>query len=742
MLTISTPLIASSLGVGSTSWFSLVALPWLTVYFALIAGGRDPESNDQSHQEHLINILALLDQRRVPQENITIFWADGVSSAADRRLPDPQIERYAWVVDKTPWQGWLENAPLLAHTEWDGVKTYSAHRAQLQGWMRQLKAKLQPNDSVAFIVTDHGAPDPKGGWRTRIELWGEQLSVDALYQDLQALPTDVHIQMWMSQCYSGGFARLAAMDTRVCGAFSATERRAAYGCFSKPIKDKLTGHFALFTQGLKQSGRLDQASRWTTERDETPDTPHLSSDAFVSRIAHERSEALGIPSGHIIDGALPDPQKLDEEQRETARSITQISLKFNLGLVRSYTHAQQLLREVDELIYTLETWHAQWESLTIAARKRLLARAPVDGFNPKLGKRRQRRKKSQLKRWIKRSLRRGLEGRRGLLRDLYQRQQRAERALDQLKSLEAGLLRISTLYTRIAAESLLTSHDLKLWRGMKSCEARPLFSTPSSTQRVKGRADNTTHISPFLSTLSELRTEVDALRPGHLAFHYRERSRARVIEVKEAGYGSPLWSVDLQPKDQIDQIEGDRLSYSGQVRELVALHPVGELLKLRRRRAGKTRTIHTPVVGMPVPPHPPRRGDPVPPLVLDPIEQGERFDYLMTGGRPTLLYFWATWCLECIRVAPQVKRWAQRHDLQVLAITAEDPYLVQAVSSDAPLPFPLLHDRGKEVERLFRVNLQNTRAPVFIYIDVDRRFIERGVGLGERGPQNIELLFE
>ena len=95
------------------------------------------------------------------------------------------------------------------------------------------------------------------------------------------------------------------MDARVCGAFSATERRAAYGCFSQPVQRKLTGHFSLFTQGLKQSGRLDFASRWTNERDDTPDTPHLSSDAFVSRVARERSEALGIPRGHLIDGALP-----------------------------------------------------------------------------------------------------------------------------------------------------------------------------------------------------------------------------------------------------------------------------------------------------------------------------------------------------------------------------------------------------------------------------------------------------
>ena len=141
-------------------------------------------------------------------------------------------------------------------------------------------------------------------------------------------------------------------------------------------------------------------------------------------------------------------------------------------------------------------------------------------------------------------------------------------------------------------------------------------------------------------------------------------------------------------------------------------------------------------------PPPPKRGEPIPPLTLDPILKGEQIDYLSTGGRPTLLYFWATWCRECLVIAPQLKSWAQKHDIQVLAITTEDPHLVRAVNSSSPLPFTLLHDRGREATRLFRADLQAKRAPVFIYLDVERRYIERGVGMGQHGPKNIEVLFD
>jgi hypothetical protein len=57
------------------------------------------------------------------------------------------------------------------------------------------------------------------------------------------------------------------------------------------------------------------------------------------------------------------------------------------------------------------------------------------------------------------------------------------------------------------------------------------------------------------------------------------------------------------------------------------------------------------------------------------------------------------------------------------------------------LPFPSLYDPGQEASRLFHVDLQRAQAPVFVYLDVERRLIEQGVGMGARGPAQIEGLF-
>lgn len=716
--------------------------PWMLTYFALIAGGKDAVSNDQSHQEHLMTLITTLEQHRIPSDQITLFWADGTSPEVDRRLPEPQQNPVRWVVQDTPWEGWFDRPPLLANTTWRGFDTRPAHRSAIRAWLQELSPKIKQGDTVLIAVTDHGAPDPKNGWRTSVELWGEQLGVEDLYQDLQHLPSEVTIQLWMSQCYSGGFARIAMMDPRVCGAFSSTAKRPAYGCFSLPPQRGIAGHFISFTQAFSQSGRLDLASRSTAERDETPDTPHLSSDAFARQVLKERSEALGIPPEHIVDQALPLSSELNEAQRSIVESITQISLRFHLGLVHSYSKAIQLQKEISNLTYALSSWHAKWSMLTREARLRLLHKSPVEGFTQEIQKRRSQIESARLTRWIKQALSRGDEGRRGLLKDLYQRTQRAERLLDQLKTIEAALWRVSTLYITLAAQRSLNPHDQALWERMRQCEARQALTPLTSFRSHQGSTDDHTRVASSFPSLNEIYAEVEALRPGHLAFQFRERSRAKLLEVRGLDLGSPLWAVDLKVGDLIDMIDGKRLSYLGQMREEVALQPIGEWLKVRRRRQGESRVLHLPVVGMPSSPKPPQRGEHIPPLSLDPILEEEPMHHWMTGGRSTLLFFWATWCKRCLSVTPQLKRWAHRHNLQVLAVTTEDPHLVKAVSHSSPLPFPILHDRGGEVTRLFDADLNKQREPVFVYLDVERRFIERGVGMGPRGPTQIELLFE
>jgi len=723
---------------------ALLSSLWLiALRVALIAGGANPEANDHSHLLHLQALKDSLESMGVPSDRVTVFWADGVDEALDRRLPGPGPDAQLWATTHTPWQLWFERPIALTDTRWQHPDVRPARRAALRGWFQELSPKMKPGEQLLIAVTDHGRPDPSGGWKTSIDLWGETWSVPQLYEDLKLIPKGVTIQLWMSQCFSGGFATLSTLDSRVCGAFSAEPSRPAYGCFSSQEGAKggeaLRGHFVELLKGFKGEARLDLASDYAMEHDDTPDTPHLSSDAFIRRLAQERAEAMGVPVSYLIDAGLPSTKALSPERRGWARRISQISVRYGLGSVHSSTKARELYEELQKLQYTLSAWHAKWAQLTLEAKLRLLTEAPVDGAPPKEIARR-RRGLIRLKRWLKSALKRGREGRRGLLRELYERQLKSERLMDQLFVLEAATLRIEALYMRLAAESLLNPHDLELWERMRRCEAKPIAQ--GSGRAPRRRRLSREPVAKGLSPLVELRAEVEALRPGSLGLMLHERSSGKRATVTDIAYGSPAWLYDLKPQDQITSVDGRRLSYEGQLREQVALYPVGESISLKRKRRGaRERLLHVPVIGAPLSPAPPKPGDQVPPLPLEPIYEGESLDYLFVGGRPSLLFFWATWCEACLRAAPQVQRWAKRHDLQVLAITSEDPNLVRAVMPKSLLSFPTLYDPGLEASRLFHVDLQRTQAPIFVYLDVERRFIEQGVGLGEEGPAQIEALF-
>jgi thiol-disulfide isomerase/thioredoxin len=716
-------------------------LLWCALKVALIAGGGQAIDNDHSHLNHILSIFKVLESQGVASEDIQIFWADGTDESVDRRVPDPHPSSLAWIAQDTPWAFWFEHTPRLADTRWESKHVLPAKRHALQTWLQSIKSKMNTQDQLWMIVTDHGRPDTQGGWKTAIELWGETWSVDQVYQDLQILPKTIQISLWMSQCFSGGFAHLATMDSRVCGAFSSEANRPAYGCFSLPNQNEKIGHFMHMVSGLKQSGRLDVASDWSSEFDMTPDTPHLSSDALIKRLTQARAEALGVPISHLVDIALPNMSILNTQEQDIIKSITRIAIRFNLGLVHSYSQVVTLSKEIQTMTYTLDAWLSKWKQLLHSARLRLLSQSPIPAEAP-LKKSKKSRGKRRLKKWLKSAQRKGLEGKRGLLSELRQKVIRGEYLMDQLYTLEAVTIRLRHLYMRLASKNLLNPHDYQIWHRIRTCEKRSLWKTNKKKKKRSHTKQDIPSISPVFPSLSDLESEVATLRPGHIAIQYKEKPRSKKIQVSEVGYGSPAWTIDLKKDDFIESVDGRRLAYSGQLEEQVALYPLGEMLSIKRRRKRSSLLLHLPVVGVPLSPAPPRRGEQIPPLNLSPILEQDHLDDWLTGGRPVLLFFWATWCKECVRIAPMVHAWALKHDLQVIAVTAEDPSLVRAVLKSSAMPFPVLHDLGHEASRLFRVDLSQAMSAVMVYLDVERRLIEQGIGWGQKGPQRIEALFE
>jgi thiol-disulfide isomerase/thioredoxin len=74
----------------------------------------------------------------------------------------------------------------------------------------------------------------------------------------------------------------------------------------------------------------------------------------------------------------------------------------------------------------------------------------------------------------------------------------------------------------------------------------------------------------------------------------------------------------------------------------------------------------------------------------------------LAGGKPTLLFFWATWCKACRKVQPMVSSLAEKYKgkIQVIGMNTGGLDSVQAVSDYRKrnsITYPLLLDRTNRV---------------------------------------------
>lgn len=89
-------------------------------------------------------------------------------------------------------------------------------------------------------------------------------------------------------------------------------------------------------------------------------------------------------------------------------------------------------------------------------------------------------------------------------------------------------------------------------------------------------------------------------------------------------------------------------------------------------------------IEMPKLPGPPKVGSTAPPITVDLLTGPKR----LVDGKPRLLFFWATWCAICKSALPEVLAFSQARDIEVVAITDEEPETVRAFLKSYPEPFP------------------------------------------------------
>lgn len=77
------------------------------------------------------------------------------------------------------------------------------------------------------------------------------------------------------------------------------------------------------------------------------------------------------------------------------------------------------------------------------------------------------------------------------------------------------------------------------------------------------------------------------------------------------------------------------------------------------------------------------------------------------AGRPVVINFWTTWCVECRTEMPELERLHRTYagELAVLGVNMrESERIVRRFLEEVPVTYPILLDRDKRVSRAYRVS--------------------------------------
>src|SRR5262249_34551807 len=196
------------------------------------------------------------------------------------------------------------------------------------------------------------------------------------------------IVVLMSQCYSGAFANLMYRDTtaelpagNVCGFFSSTADRQAYGCYPENRDKDNVGHSFCFIESLAAGGTLAEAHRRVLAADQTPDVPLQTSDVYLERLLEGAARARGQDLDTLIDELLMLAWRDGGAWEPEIRLLDHIGQAFGSFSPRSVAelqaHAKLLPDSSAQFTAYGKAWEAALHALATVNLERFLVQAPA-----------------------------------------------------------------------------------------------------------------------------------------------------------------------------------------------------------------------------------------------------------------------------------------------------------------------------------------------------------------------------
>jgi hypothetical protein len=346
-------------------------------WVALINGGASAPRNYLSHVEHVRQFLDVLDARDIDRAQIAVFASDGVDPTPDVAILDSEALPGEWLIEGLGVDRPLRPEIHLQDVQIDGVRRYPGTVAAFSEWLAESDGEMSDGDTLVVYVTDHGWENRENRANNAVSMWHERMYVDDLRRRLDLLPDGVRVVLLMSQCYSGGFGAVGYSthsifsdpDRDVCGYFSSTADRPAYGCYPENRGKRNIGHSFRFIEALRRSSDFVSAHEQVLLTDQTPDVPLRTSDQYLRRLLLRGARASGQSLEEFADRLLEQAWGDELHYRLLVEQIDAIGTTYGSSSPRSIRILDQEAHNFPELRRELLDYAGQWESASRALRR-------------------------------------------------------------------------------------------------------------------------------------------------------------------------------------------------------------------------------------------------------------------------------------------------------------------------------------------------------------------------------------
>jgi thiol-disulfide isomerase/thioredoxin len=727
----------------------------------MINGGGSAWINSQSHVLHLMHLRDLLTRATIPADRISIFASDGVDPAADLAVRETQPEPDFWRLEGTHLEQRLQTPTTLINSELPAATLHTATKAGLTDWFGKAAQRFKPGDTLLVYVTDHGTRHGNDSQNNRILLWGpdEFITVRELSALFAMFKPGVRVVNLMSQCYSGGFADNMWSQTtgnapsgNVCGYYSSTADRKAYGCFTENMGKDNIGHSFEFFRALEQDGAFDKAHETVLVTDATPDVPLRTSDMYLQGLllteANSKRVNVETVADELLKRAFADAHTWEHE----TRLLDRISQAYGNFSPRSLAELRELSTRLPEIDQQLTNVKNAWEqALGDANQSRL------DWFTAQHPEWRQRLTEAAAGNLAPADARRTTAELLPLLakhtaleptlasqqQALHVRGEAADDASYRMQVRLAVVLRLRNVLQTIAGRHFLetagTAEQRTAYQALTECErfALPLRSA------AKPEGPTTLTYPPFED---DVKLTMSAL-PGWIGISFKEPEPDLVrkhqlppgaSQVQVVFPNSPAATAGFTAGDLVlGPAGGGEFLSKNQIRAWTMLAPVGQTGKLTIIRNGQRLPINIVPAPFPVKwpelPGPVQVGAAAPAANLQ-AYRGPVQTYL-GKKKQHLLFFWATWCGPCKLSIPELLAVEKEKKIPVVAVTDEgrtvlDKFLKKYTGT---LPNAIAMDEGRKNFVSYGVS----GTPTFVLIDDKGNVTWRQVGYSPKQGLSI-----